>query len=240
MPRPRERMEAQMTAWFKDLHTSKEAERRDKDRPFVTISRECGACGTTVADMLAQYLQKHEPNDEVSWAVYDKELIQKVMEDYNFPAGFESYFAESSTSLIRDVLEELFGLHPPQETLVRSVSNTILHLASSGYVILVGRGANIITRSLPNSLHVRLFGSFEKRVAHMEEYLNLPEEQAREYVMKQDHGRQAYIKQYFQKDISDVSLYDLIINTDRMPCQEVVKIMGDVVLRRHKQQALPT
>jgi len=111
------------------------------------------------------------------------------------------------------------------------MSETILHLATLGYVILVGRGANIVTRKLSDGIHVRLVGSFEKRVAHMKEYLNLPEKQAREYVSKEDHDRQAYIKRYFQKDINDVSLYDLIINTDTVPIQEAVVIIGDMVLR---------
>jgi cytidylate kinase len=145
---------------------------------------------------------------------------------------------ESSTPLIEDILAELSGLHPSQETLVRSTSETILHLATLGHVILVGRGASIITRRLPDGMHVRLVGSFEKRVAHMKEYLNLPQEQAREYVMKEDHGRQAYIKRYFQKDISDVSLYDLIINTDTVSLQDAVVIFGDMVLRTEMKNTI--
>jgi cytidylate kinase len=231
MPRPRERMEARITSWFTHLQESEKTERREKSRPFVTISRESGAYGTTIADMLAEHLRRHEKRREAPWAVFDKELIQKVIEEHKFPVIFKRYFVESSTPLIEDTLDELFGLHPPQETLVRKMSETILHLASLGYVILVGRGANIITRKLPNGTHVRLVGSFEKRVAHMKEFLNLPENQAREHVIKEDHDRRAYIKRYFRKDISDVSLYDLIINTDTVPFQDVVTIIGDRVLR---------
>ena len=90
----------------------------EKSRPFVTISRESGAYGTTIADMLTEYLRQHERRREVPWAVFDKELIQKVIEEHKFPAIFERYFVESSTPLIEDTLDELFGLHPPQEPLV--------------------------------------------------------------------------------------------------------------------------
>jgi len=224
-------MEARISSWFRNLEESKKTERREKSGPFVTISRQSGAYGTTVADKLCEYLLKHESRREAPWAVYDKELIQKVIEEQRFPASFQRYFEVSSTSLIEDTLAELFGLHPPKETLVRRMSETILHLATLGRVILVGRGANIITRRLPNGTHVRLVGSFEKRVAHIQEYLNLPQKQAYEYVTKEDQDRQAYIKQHFQKDISDVSLYDLIINTDTVSLQESVMIIGDMVLR---------
>lgn len=238
MPRPRERMEARIFSWFKNLEESKKTERREKSRPFVTISRESGAYGTTIADMLCEYLRQHERQREALWAVIDKELIQKVIEGHKFPAIFQRYFVESRTPLIEDTLAELFGLHPPQETLVRSMSETTLHLATLGHVILVGRGANIITRRLPNGTHARLIGSFEKRAAHMKEYLNLPQEQAREYVMKEDHDRQAYIKRYFQKDISDVSLYDLVINTDTISLEDAVMIIGDMVLRTEMRHAI--
>jgi len=231
MPRPRETIEARISSWYKNLEEYKKTDRKEKSGPFVTISRESGAYGTTIADMLCEYLRKHERRREAPWAVVDKELIQKVIEEHQFPAIFQKYFVESRAPLIEDTLAELFGLHPPQETLVRRMGETILHLATLGHVIFVGRGANIITRRLPNGTHVRLVGSFEKRVAHMKEYLNLPQKQAYEYVTKEDQDRQAYIKQHFQKDISDVSLYDLIINTDTVSLQESVMIIGDMVLR---------
>ncbi len=238
MPRPRERMEARISSWFKSLEESKRTERREKGRPFVTISRESGAYGTTVADMLCEYLRTHERRREPPWAVFDKELILKVIEEHQFPAAFQRYFVESSVPLVEDILAELFGLHPLQETLVRSMSETILHLATLGHVILVGRGANIITRRLPSGTHVRLVGSFERRVEHVKEYLNVPVEQAHEYVVKEDQDRQAYIKRYFRKNISDASLYDLIVNTDTVSLQDAVTFIGDMVLRRETKQDL--
>ena len=238
MPKPRERMEASISSWFKNLEESKKTERREKGKPFVTISRESGAYGTTIADMLCEYLREHERRQGASWAVFDKELIQKVIEEHNFPAVFQRYILESPTPLVEDILAELFSLHPPQEVFVRRVNETILHLATLGHVILVGRGANIITRRLPNGIHVRLVGSFEKRVAHMKEFLNLSQERAHEYVIKEDHDRQAYIKRYFQKDIGDVSLYDLVINTDMVSLQDTVMIIGDMVLRTEMKRAI--
>ena len=80
MPRPRERMEARISSWFKHLEESAKTERVEQKRPFVTISRESGAYCTTVAYVLAEYLRKHERRKETSWAVFDKELIQKVMD----------------------------------------------------------------------------------------------------------------------------------------------------------------
>jgi len=44
----------------------------------------------------------------------------------------------------------LFGLRPPSWVLVPQVAETILHLADAGHVILIGRGAAVVTRAMPN------------------------------------------------------------------------------------------
>jgi len=231
MPRPRERMEARITSWFKHLQESEKTERREKNRPFVTISRESGLTVRPLPTCWPNICASTNARREAPWAGVDRELILKVVEEHKLPVIFERYFVESSTPLFEDILEELFGLHPPQETLVRRMSETILHLASLGLCDPCRAGSKHHHTKAPSGVHVRLVGSFEKRVAHMMEYLNLPENQAREYVMKEDHDRRAYIKRYLQKDISAVSLYDLIINTDTVSFQDAVMIIGDMVLR---------
>ncbi len=230
MPRPGERMETQVTAWLKRLQESGKTQHRCGGRPFVTISRECGAYGTTFANMLAGHLRERERRREGAWAVLDKELVKKVIEEHKLPAHFEKYFPQSATSRVQDILDDFFGVHPPQETLVRKMSETVLHLASLGYVILVDQGASIITRTLANGTHVRFIGSLEKRVAHMMEYLNLPDNEARKYVAKEDDDRRAYIMRYFKRDIGDASLYHFVINTDTVSLQQAVRLIGDMVL----------
>jgi cytidylate kinase len=231
MTKLREKVEANVSSWLKHWEEPKVAHRLRKNRPFVTISREVGAYGMTIADMLAENLRKRERRREALWTVFDKELIKKVIEEHDFPKKFEKYFSESSSPLIEDILSEILGLHPPQETLVHKTSETILHLARAGYVILVGRGANIITRKLVNGVHVRLVGSFEKRVAHMQGYLNLDKKHATDYVIKEERERRDYIKRFFQKDLSDASLYDIVVNTDTMPLDDVVMIVSEMVLK---------
>jgi len=234
----REKVEANVSSWLRHWEEPKVAHRLRKNPPFVTISREVGAYGMTIADMLAESLCKWERRREALWTVFDKELITKVIEEHGFPEKFEMYFSESSSPLIEDILSEILGLHPPQETLVHKTSETILHLARAGYVILVGRGANIITRKLPNGVHVRLVDSPEKRVAHMQEYLNLNKKHASDYVTKEERERRDYIKRYFQKDPGDASLYDIVVNTDTVPLDDVVLIISNMVLKGKRNRSV--
>jgi cytidylate kinase len=163
--------------------------------------------------------------------VFEKELIRKVIDEHKFPEQYNKYFSESSISTVQDIMGELLDVSPPRETLVRKMSETIFHLAQVGYVILVGRGANIITRRLPKGVHVRLVGSFERRVAHIQEYLEIGEKEARDYIIKEDFDRKEFIKQYFYKDINDASLYDIVINLDTVPLEDAVMIIGDLIFK---------
>src|ERR1017187_7315548 len=125
--------------------------------PFVTISRQTGAYGITVSKGLCEYLQKNERRTQCIWTLFDKDLIKKVAEEHELPETVLPYLSEETVSEIQDMIEESLGLHPSHDLLVMKTNKTILHLAQLGYVILVGRGSNIITARMPGGVNIRLF-----------------------------------------------------------------------------------
>ena len=64
---------------------------------------------------------------------------------------------------------------------------------------MIGRGANIITRKLDYVFHVRLVGSFERRVANVQGLEGLSLKAARGFVRREDRGRERYLKKYFSQ-----------------------------------------
>jgi cytidylate kinase len=200
-------------------------------RPAITISRLAGTGGYRVASKLAQYLQNHAPGP-CEWTVFDRNLIEKVLEDHHLHRRIADFMAENHRSVIMDSLEEYLGLHPSSWTLVKKTAETILRLAQMGYVVIVGRGGNVITGKLPNVFHVRLVGSLEKRIGRAQEDYNLDREAALEFVKKEDRGRRCYLRENFDKDIDDPLLYHLIINTDLIDCDDAACLIGDEVIKR--------
>lgn len=212
-------------------------ERRKKEAsPVVTISRQAGAGGVALAQKLARYLQQHDTRAACPWTVFDKQLVQKVLEDHKLSDNVAKFMPDEVYSEIRDTVEELLGLHPARWTLVEKISETILHLAQMGNVVLVGRGANVIIGFVRNAVHVRLIGSVEKRVRYCHEHYNFSPEQAAEYIKQTDQGREHFLKRYFNRNIDDPSLYHLMINTDVVTPDEAACVIGRLVLDR--QQAL--
>jgi cytidylate kinase len=201
-------------------------------RPAVTISRQTGSGGHSVAEELATYLQARSAKDACPWTVFDRNLVEKVLEDHNLPTRLAQFMPEDRKSAIEDALEEVLGLHPPTSLLVPKIAETILHLAELGHVILLGRGANLITGTLPNVFHVRLVGSVERRVEHLQQIHQMNRQAALTYINKEDRGRQRYLKKHFKQDIDDPTLYDLVINTDRISYAEAAQLIGGAVIRR--------
>ncbi|HEX9122383.1 MAG TPA: cytidylate kinase-like family protein [Actinomycetota bacterium] len=196
---------------------------------MITISRQAGAGAHVIAEELLARLSARAPKDSPPWTVFDRNLVDEVLKHHDLPARLAEFMPEDRVSRVSDAVEELFGLRPRSSTLVKRTAETILHLAEVGNVILIGRGANLITAGLGWALHVRLVGSEEKRVAYIQEHLQLDLRAATEYVRTQDLGRKRYVKEYYGKDVEDPLLYDLVINTDRVGYQEAARIIADAV-----------
>jgi hypothetical protein len=181
---------------------------------------------------LAEYLQERETDKRCPWTVFDRNLVEKVLEDHHLPKRLAQFMPEDRVSEITDTMDELFGLHPPSWTLVRQTADTILHLAELGKVILIGRAANVITRSLASVLHVRLVRSIESRVQYIAEIEHLSPKAAAEFVRREDTGRRRFVKKYFGQDVTNPLLYHLVINTDWVSYDEAARLIGQAVVGR--------
>lgn len=201
-------------------------------KPFVTVSRQAGAGGITIGDTLAEMLTAQDKKASCPWTVFDRDLIGTVLEKHDLPKQTASYMKEDKVSEIADTMDELFGIHPAAWTLVHKTSETILHLAKMGYAIIVGRGGSIITRNLKGGFHVRLVGSLPKRIRHIEEYYKLDSKKAKEFIEREDKGRERYLKQNFGKDINDPLLYDVVLNTDQIPYPDAAAFIAQAVLKK--------
>jgi len=157
-------------------------------------------------------------------------LVEAVLRDHHMPARLASFMPEDRVGQLHDIIEDLFSLHPPTETLVRRTAETILHLAHLGNAIIVGRGANIIAARLPGMLHVRLIGSLEHRIARFRQFDHLDRPDALKRIRREDGGRRRYVKEYFRKDVEDPLLYHFVINTDWVSLEAAAKTVATFAL----------
>jgi cytidylate kinase len=202
---------------------------RESQPLSITISREVGAGGRTIAELLGQRLTAAEETPAASpWAVFDANLAKQVLEDHKLPPNLEQFMAEDARLPVEAIVEEVLGLHPSAWTLVQHTTQTILRLAGLGRTILVGRGASIITARLPNVLHVRLVAPLATRIRHSAEYYHLSEAEAAKFVREQDQARRRYVRRYFNAEIDDPTLYDVTLNTGRLGFARAVETIAQL------------
>jgi hypothetical protein len=80
--------------------------------PGITISQQTGSGGHEIAERTAEILERMERNGKGQWKIYDRQLVEKVLEEHHLPKRIAKHMPEDRRSLVQDVTEELFGLHP--------------------------------------------------------------------------------------------------------------------------------
>lgn len=206
-----------------------ETQRRKEQFPCITISRQTGAGSYEVSEHLIKILDKETKESEQKWTYFNKELIQKVIEDHNLPSIVSSYLAETKYQHINDAVYELLGVKPSDWTLLHKTTETILQIARMGKAIIVGRGGNVITSKLPNAFHIRLVAPLENRINHVREVFGYSKQKAIEYIEKEDKNRKKYLKTHFFHDPEDPTLYHLILNTGALTFEESAKTIAEAL-----------
>jgi cytidylate kinase len=200
-------------------------------RRAVTISRMAGCGAVFVADKVAKYLDEHAPTPGVKWTIFDRQLMVKVLEDHKLPAYLLKILPEGRTSYVQDTLADIFNVHPTADKMVKLIAETVLHLAEAGNVIIVGRGANVVTAKMPHVFHVRLVADLDDRIERVCQEYNKSPDEARRYCLEQDPVRTRYLKSYFNTDINDPLHYHLVINTSRINFDDAARMIGEATVK---------
>jgi hypothetical protein len=211
------------------------AEKKHSQGPAVTLSRETGAGADVIADLICEILQKKSRNNYIKWTVFDKNLIGKIIEDHHLPEQIAKYLEEDKINAINSAIDEMFGLHPPTWVLIRKTTETIMQLVSLGNVIIVGRGSNVITYSMPNVVHIRFVAPLPDRIKHIQEKFDLSEKAALDRIKKDDAMRRDYLHHHYGRDVDDRYLYHLIINTHLIPYNEAAELVSNYVVNKFPQ-----
>ncbi len=200
----------------------------DGTNPIVTISRECGANGEEIAFRAGELLTELDENNQ-PWMVMDRELGERVINDHHLPKQIGTFFSGEQMLSLEEHLEGLLGISVPAATMIKKMTGTIIQLARMGHVIFIGRAAHCITAKFPCAAHVRIIGSFDRRVDRVAKKSHCSLDQAAKEVRTVDEQRRRFASTYFQSDLDDPLNYDLVLNTDRVSIEEGASLIAHLV-----------
>lgn len=197
-------IEEQVQKW-NIMRTEKREEKADI--PVITISREAGSGGQLVAKGIAKRL---------GFDLFHREVIQEMAESAQVNSRLLETLDEKGLSMLEDWISSLVHeRHLWPDQYLQHLMKVIATIGRHGRAIIVGRGANFV---LPpeKGFRVRIVAPQELRVQNVARDLDIPVNEAKRRVIRTNSDRRAFIRKYFNADISDPINYDLVINTETL------------------------
>jgi cytidylate kinase len=178
-----------------------------KPAPVITVSREPGSGGSEIARRLAEKLKMD---------LVGAQIIQKIAESANMSAKVIESLDEKEVTRRDDWLSSLFETrHLWVDDYLHHLTKVIGTFGRQGNMIIVGRGAQYI---LPpdDTFRLRFIAPMETKIQNVMRNSGCTKEDAIKYVIKTDSDRRAYLRKYFNADVTDPSHYDMLLNTGKI------------------------
>jgi len=198
-------------------------------KTVVTISRQAGVGAAGVASHLVTMLNERDPAD-TPWIEYDRQLVERVAEDHNLSADLVAQLDERDRSWFEHLTAGFTGSATGTDIAMKT-AKTIRALARVGRAVIIGRGGQSILANMNHVLHVRLFAPIAWRAEQYARIHGASHRDAEQALRQVDAERARYVRQHFNSDVSDASLYDLTINMSRLPTEITANTIAHAVLQ---------
>ena len=173
---------------------------------IITISRQFGSLGTEIAQALGQ---------ELHFASLDKKTLEETLiSEYGIPEENIDRYDEK-----KPPLWDVFSTD--KDKYLHFMKSAIYDFARQDNCIIIGRGGQVLLRGIPGTLHVRVLAPKELRIKRLQDRFSYDDRLAGQLIRHSDHDRVGFHKFFFHVNWEDVSLYDLMINTQLLPSNKL-------------------
>lgn len=196
---------------------------------FITISREYGAGGSSVARLVA---------DRLRWRLVDNQLVDEVARRAGLTVEDVAHRQERGPSFIERLARALATASPelmvPDDAelpeiaevrLARITEQVVADACVEANAVLVGRAAVAVLAKRQDALHVRLVGSAEFRAGVVMEREGIGRDEALKRIRDVDANRARYHRQFYNRDWYDPVNYHVTINTGMVGLERATDIV---------------
>ena len=189
----------------------------------ITISRQYGAGGKTLGQMVANAL---------GYTCIDNEIIQMVADKAkSSPLSLESMEKEAGGRFLRfvsglvpkrkanRVLDQELD-HFNEEVYVDLLHKVITRIAQEGNAVIVGRGGQFVLKDLKNAIHILLIAELQQRSQFISRKYDLTTAQANQVVKQSDKRRLNLYKKMGKDDCDQPWHYQMVLNMSRLSLED--------------------
>lgn len=207
-------IEEQVQRW----HIMQKEEIEEKEGvSIVTVSREAGSGGRIIAAKLAEKL---------GIDIFHQELINEIAKSADVSEKLLETLDERGLSTLEDWISSLvYDRHLWPDEYLQHLMKVIGTIGKHGRAVVVGRGANFVLPS-EKRFSVRIVAQQAWRIKNVSKEFDIALDEAKRRVLRTDSDRRAFIRKYFNADITDPTNYDLVINTATLNVDDAVNVIA--------------
>ncbi|MGI5985974.1 MAG: cytidylate kinase-like family protein [Clostridiales bacterium] len=199
-------------------------------KKVITISREFGSGGRTIARMVAERL---------GYAFYDKALVERIAKESGYSEDFIERRGEDATStssflfnLARSGSGGYEGVSGISDKLYVIQHNLIKRLPEEGPCVIVGRCSDYILKDFEDSLHVFIYADTQFKADRIVRLYGEREDLPEKRLEEKDKKRKVYYKNYTGRVWGMSTNYDISLNSGKIGVENCADIIVDLATRR--------
>ncbi len=166
---------------------------------LLTISSPFGSGGKEIAQIVA---------DGLNLEIYDdRKLLELAPEAGIRPEDLKDLRQPG-------FLDRIFSNKP--QVYLEYMDSIIYKVSRQGNGVIIGHGSQMLLQDFGCALHVRIRAAEVSRIQYVAEKQGLSKEAAGKLIHKLDSKQRGFFHLAFGKDLNDPSLYDLIVNCEKL------------------------
>lgn len=182
---------------------------------ILTVSRQVASLGDEICAALA---------NKIGYRFICRRDIEKRIVELGFPAEKIAKYDERKPGFFASLAKD-------RDEYLDCLQTAILEAASDNNCILIGRGASIILKSLPNHISCRFISEDSIRIKRLMAEKNWDEKAALKRVAESDANRAGFYKSFFNFDIKDYSQFHLVLNSGLLDIDAITEIIAQGLSR---------
>lgn len=173
---------------------------------IITMTHEMGSQGSAIGKAVAEKL---------GYEYLRHDIIREAAREYH-----------AVEDRLRETLEKKPGLFEMVRESARRyqifIMTEVYEAAEKDNVVIMGRWSTILLRGVPHAVRIRVLAPLSSRIQRIVKRDQISEDKARRRIARSDEGIRYRIKQFYEVEWEDPTLYDLSLNTERLSFETAV------------------
>lgn len=208
-----------------------------KTNTIITIGRQFASGGRDIGEMIAK---------DFGIKIYDKEMLSRAAKESGICEEiFKTHDEKPTNSFLYSLVMDTYSMGytgstytdmPINHKVFLAQFDAIKKIADEGPCVLVGRCADYALENYDNVVSVFIHADLNSRIRRVANHYQLPDNKAKDMIIKTDKKRASYYNYYTNKRWGDAESYELCLNSSQLGIEGTAKMIEQYVLMKEQFQ----